>query len=75
MEVRVQEDTLPPYGRWLKGTVVREFSKDDERGIVVRCDERWHGDMSYYNGQGATIMVFHNTRRGILSRIRKIEGD
>jgi len=74
VEVRVQEDTLPPYGRWLKGTVAEEFL-DSERAIVVKCDERWHEDMRNYRGHGATIMVMHNTRRGILARIRKIEGE
>ena len=74
VEVRVQEDKYPPYGHWLKGTVEEEFL-DSERAIVVKCDERWHENMSNYRGHGATIMVMHNTRRGILARIRKIEGE
>ena len=74
VEVRVQEDKYPPYGHWLKGTVEEEFL-DSERAIVVKCDKRWHENMSNYLGHGATIMVMHNTRRGILSRIRKVEGE
>lgn len=57
---------------WRKGTVVETWREND-RGIVVKCDEKWHDDMEFYEGCGATVGVFMNTRRGILSNIRKID--
>lgn len=58
--------------RWRKGTVV-ETVRENDRGIVVECDEKWHDDMEFYEGHGATVGVFMNTRRGILSNIRRID--
>lgn len=59
-------------GIWRKGTVVETINEND-RGISVECDEPWHNDLDFYGGRGATVMVFMNTRRGILSNIRKID--
>ena len=56
---------------WRTGTVV-ETLNENERGIAVKCDERWHDNLEFYDGRGATVMVFMNTRRGILSNIRRI---
>ena len=56
---------------WRTGTVV-ETLNENERGIAVKCDERWHDNLEFYDGCGATVMVFMNTRRGILSNIRRI---
>lgn len=57
---------------WRKGTVV-ETANENERGIVVECDEGWHDNMRFYKGHGATVMVYMRARRDILSRIRKID--
>lgn len=57
---------------WRKGTVV-ETIRENDRGISVECDERWHDNMTFYEGRGATIPVYLNTRRGILSNIRRID--
>lgn len=59
-------------GVWRKGTVVETIDEND-RGISVKCDEKWHDNLKFYEGRGATVMVYMNTRRGILSRIRKID--
>ncbi len=56
---------------WRKGTVVETHLQND-RAIVVRCDKRWHDHMDFFGGHGATVMVYMNTRRGILSNIRRI---
>lgn len=56
---------------WRTGTVV-ETPNENERGITVKCDKKWHDNLECYDGCGATVMVFMNTRRGILSNIRKI---
>ncbi|MBI2098883.1 hypothetical protein HYT45_00510 [Candidatus Uhrbacteria bacterium] len=57
---------------WRKGTVV-ETVRENDRAISVECDERWHDNLNFYEGRGATVMVCHNTRRGILSNIRWID--
>ncbi len=56
---------------WRKGTVVESINENG-RAIVVECDEKWHDNMEFYRGRGATIPVCLNTRRGILSNLRKI---
>lgn len=58
-------------GVWRTGTVV-ETPNENDRAIEVKCDERWHYNLECYEGCGATVMVFMNTRRGILSNIRRI---
>ncbi|KPJ84936.1 hypothetical protein AMJ57_04995 [Parcubacteria bacterium SG8_24] len=57
---------------WRPGTVV-ETPHENDRAIVVECDERYHDDLTFLNGRGATIMVYMNTYRGIRSNIRKID--
>lgn len=66
VEVRTTNDV------WRKGTVV-ETIRENDRGISVECDEKWHDNVEYYGGRGATVMVYMNTRRGILSNLRKID--
>ena len=66
VEVRTANDI------WRKGTVV-ETIRENDRGISVECDEKHHDNLKFYGGRGATVMVYMNTRRGILSRIRKID--
>lgn len=66
VEVRTTNDI------WRKGTVVETIHEND-RAIAVECDEKWHDNMEFYGGRGATIMIYMNTRRGILSMIRKID--
>lgn len=56
---------------WLPGTI-RETVMENERGIVVECDEPYHQNLDFYGGKGASIMVLHNTRRGIWSNIRMV---
>lgn len=65
VEVRAEDNV------WRKGTVV-ETVRENDRGIVVECDEKWHDEMKFYEGRGAFVGVFMNTRRGILSNIREI---
>ena len=65
VEVRTTNDI------WRKGTVV-ETIRENGRGISVECDEKWHDNEKFYGGRGATVAVFMNTRRGILSNLRKI---
>gem|GEM_PF-3377197 len=67
VEVRTDGDI------WRTGTV-REGHWDTERGIHVECDEPWHDHADFYSGKGCAIMVYMNTRRGILSHIRMIDG-
>lgn len=62
VEVRTENDV------WRKG-IVRESG----RVISVECDEKWHDNLKFYEGCGATIMVCMKTRRDILSNIRKID--
>lgn len=59
-------------GVWRKG-LVYETHEDNDRAIVVVCDTQWHDNMGFYNGCGATVMVQQNTRRGILSNLRRVE--
>ncbi len=66
VEVRTENDV------WRKGTVV-ETVRENDRAISVECDEKWHDNEKFYGGRGATVMVIMNTRRGILSTIRKID--
>ncbi|MEK7464740.1 MAG: hypothetical protein AAB617_03105 [Patescibacteria group bacterium] len=65
VEVRAANDV------WRKGTIV-ETIRENDRGITVDCDEKWHNNKKFYGGRGATVMVYMNTRRGILSNLRKI---
>ncbi|MEK7520051.1 MAG: hypothetical protein AAB581_02305 [Patescibacteria group bacterium] len=65
-EVRTTNDV------WRKGTVV-ETIRENDRGISVECDDKWHKNLEFYGGRGASVMVYMNTRRGILSNIRKID--
>ncbi len=57
---------------WREGTVV-ETTNENDRAIVVECDKRWHDDLDFYEGRGASVMVFMNSRRGILSNLCKID--
>jgi hypothetical protein len=57
---------------WRKGTVI-ETPRENDRAIYVECDERYHDDLTFLNGRGATVPVFMNTYRGIRSNIRKID--
>jgi len=66
VEVRTTSDV------WRKGTVV-ETIYENERSIMVECDEKWHDNIEFYGGRGATVIVLMNTRRDILSNIRKID--
>lgn len=66
VEVRTKNDV------WRKGTVV-ETQIENDRGIHVRCDEKWHNNLKFLEGHGACVMVYMNTRRGIWSNIRKLE--
>lgn len=56
---------------WRTGTVV-ETPNENERGITVKCDEKWHDNLEFYGGCGASVHTFMSTRRGILSNIRRI---
>lgn len=64
VEIRTQKG-------WLSGTL-RETPMENDRALVVECDKKWHDNVNNYEGRGATIAVFHNTRRGILSNIRSL---
>lgn len=66
VEVRTKNDV------WQRGTIV-ETIRENDRGISVECDEKWHDNMGFYGGRGASVMVCMNTRRGILSNLRKID--
>lgn len=66
VEVRTQGDI------WRKGAVV-ETPHENDRAIVVECDEKFHDDIGFYCGRGATVMVYMNTYRGIRSNIRKFD--
>lgn len=66
VEVRTTNDV------WRKGTVV-ETIRENDRGISVECDEKWHDNLEFYGGHGASVIVYMNTRRGILSNLRKID--
>ena len=66
VEVRTTNDV------WRKGTVV-ETIRENDRGISVECDEKWHDNEEFYGGRGATVPVYRNTRRGILSMLRIID--
>lgn len=66
VEVRTANDI------WRKGTIV-ETIRENDRGISIECDERWHDNEEFYGGHGATVMVYMNTRRGILANLRKID--
>lgn len=61
-----------PNNIWRKGTVF-ETPFENERSVVVKCDEKVHDNLEFHRGHGANIMVYMNTRRGILSNIRKID--
>ncbi len=56
---------------WRAGMVVETWEEND-RGIEVRCNDKWHDNLEFYGGHGASVMVYMNTRRGILSNIRKL---
>lgn len=66
VEVRTTNDI------WRKGTIV-ETIRENGRVICVECDEKWHDNIDFYGGHGAAVMVCMNTRRGILSNLRKID--
>ncbi len=66
VEVRTRGDV------WRVGTVVETWG-DNDRAIVVKCDERWHNNLDYYDGRGTTVMVYMNTYRGIRSNIRLLD--
>lgn len=53
---------------WNLGTIV-ETPVENDRAIVVRCDEHISNGASH-DGHGVTVMVMHNTRRGIWSTLR-----
>jgi len=59
---------------WLMGTV-RECMRENERVIVIECDVKYSNNEEYYGGRGATVMVYHNTRRGIWSVLRLVDRD
>lgn len=61
----------PADNIWRKGTVVGTPNEND-RAIEVKCDKKWHDNLEFYAGCGASVAVFMNSRRGILSNIRKI---
>lgn len=61
-----------PKNTWAKGTVVETHLIND-RAIVVEADEKVHDNLDYREGKGLTIMVYMNTRRGILSNIRAVD--
>lgn len=61
-----------PDNVFRKGTVV-ETPAENDRALVVECDEKVHDEMTHREGRGLTIMVVHNTRRGILSNIRMVD--
>ncbi len=67
---RVEARTLT--NTWAKGTVV-ETTLINDRAIVVETDEVVHGNLDFRGGRGLSIMVYMNTRRGILSNIREID--
>ena len=67
VEIRTETD-------WLPG-IIRETPFENDRAIVVECDEPWHANMDNYQGRGATIPVIHNTRRGIWSSIRTLPSE
>lgn len=70
VEVRINRDE--PYKGWVVGTVV-EVPEDNDRAIVVLCDQKWHDNMENYDGRGATIMVAFMIKAQILSMLRKPE--
>lgn len=57
---------------WAKGTVV-ETPLINDRAIVVETDEVVHDNLDFRGGRGLTVMIYMNTRRGILSNIREID--
>lgn len=60
-----------PINTWAKGTVV-ETPEINDRGIIVEADERIHDNFKFREGRGLSVMVYMNTKRGILSNIREI---
>lgn len=66
VEVRTPDTT------WAKGTVV-ETPHINDRAIVVEADERVHDNLEFHQGRDLTVMVYMNTKRGILSNIREID--
>ncbi len=73
VEVRTQASDKQPSDQWVwrRGTI-RETPHENDRAIVVECDEPWHAKMDFYEGRGATVPVMMNTRRGIWSVIRTL---
>lgn len=69
MRVEIRTLTADGKNKWLPGVVV-ETIQDNERAIVVVCDQPWHDNIDFYEGRGALITAMHNTRRGIFSNIR-----
>jgi hypothetical protein len=66
VEVRTIDDI------WRRGTVI-ETPLENERMIVVKCDEKYHDNLDFHEGCGAGVMVYTQTRRDILSMIRAID--
>ena len=65
VEVRTEGDI------WRKGTVVESW-ETNERCHIVECDEAWHENAGFPDGQDCSLPVFMNSRRGILSMIRHL---
>jgi hypothetical protein len=65
VEVRYSEEA------WVKGTVVGTLDTNG-RAIEVEADEKVYDNLDFNGGKGLTIAIVHNTRRGILSKIREI---
>jgi len=64
VEVRV-------HGIWRKGTVL-QTPEGNGCNIVVKCDEKLHDKLGFYEGHGATLGIRRKTRGEILSKIRRI---
>jgi len=65
VEVRTEGDV------WRKGTVVESW-ETNERCHIIECDEAWHEDAGLLGGRGCSLPVFMNSRRSILSMIRRL---
>lgn len=58
---------------WLPGSVV-ETVEDNDRAIAVTTDQPYSDNKDFYDGRGATVGVYMNSRRGIWGNLRR-EGD
>ncbi len=61
-------------GVWRVGTV-RATPEENDRAIEVECDEKWHNNLDFYKGHGATVGVYMRTRREITASIRLLHND